>query len=138
VMHQPPLVLVADDEHLIAETLVEILESEGFRALSVSDGAAAVRVARAEEPDVLVCDVVMPILNGVEAAKQISRYLPEVCIILFSGQAAAGDAIDAARDEGHQFVIFAKPVRPELLIAEIRRQLSTRSPVISERQRKAM
>lgn len=136
--HQPPMVLVADDERLIAETLVEILEAEGFRALSVSDGAAAVRVARVVKPDVVVCDVVMPGLNGVEAAKQISRFLPEVSIILFSGQATAGDVIEGARDEGHQFVIFAKPVRPELLIAEIRRQLSTRSPVISERQRKAI
>jgi CheY-like chemotaxis protein len=128
-MGRAPVILVADDEPLVAHTLVQILEEEGFDALYVSDGAAAVRWARNARPDVVICDVIMPSLNGVEAAKQIKALLPATHIILFSGQAAASDLVKKAEAEGHQFELLAKPIKPETLLVVIKRLLGTNATI---------
>lgn len=127
MIRKTPLILVADDEPIVAHTLVQILQEEGFEAISVSDGAAAVRWAREARPDVVICDVVMPTLNGIEAAKQIRGILPETHIILFSGQAAALGMVEKAEAEGHRFEVLAKPIRPEVLLEAIMRFTSTKS-----------
>lgn len=128
-MRKSPLILVADDEPIVAQTLVEILEEEGFDAISVSDGTAAVRWAGQAHPDVVICDVIMPSLNGIEAAKQIKGLLPTVHIILFSGQAAAAALVEQAAAEGYKFEVLAKPIKPDILLAIIsqflRRSVST-------------
>lgn len=126
-MKKVPLILVADDEPIVASTLVQILKEEGFEAISVSDGAAAVRWARQARPDVVICDVVMPTLNGVEAAKQIRAILPETHVILFSGQAAATGIVERAEVEGHRFQVLAKPIDPEVLLNTIVRLTGTQS-----------
>lgn len=114
-------VLVADDEVLVAETLVEILRDEGFAAESVRDGVAAVEFVRKRKPDIVICDVVMPNLNGIEAAKQIREIAPETHILLFSGQAATMDLLEEAQTKGFNFEILAKPMKPETLLAAIGR-----------------
>lgn len=119
-----PLILIADDEPIVAHTLVQILKEEGFEALSVSDGAAAVRWAREARPGIVICDVIMPTLNGIEAAKQIQEILPQTHIILFSGQAAAIQLVEKAEAEGHQFEMLSKPIKPDILLAAIRRILT--------------
>ncbi len=129
-MRKAPLILVADDEPIVAHTLVQILESEGFEAMYVSDGAAAVRWSREARPDVLICDVIMPTLNGIEAAKQIRVLLPSTHIILFSGQAAATDLVNKAELEGHRFELLAKPIKPEALLLVIRRLLGTEAAAV--------
>lgn len=123
-MRKNPLILVADDEPLVADTLVQILQTEGFDAISVSDGAAAVRWAREARPDLIICDVIMPSLNGIEAAKQIKGFLSLVPIILFSGQASAAGLVDKALAEGYHFEVLAKPIKPELLLENILRLLN--------------
>jgi DNA-binding NtrC family response regulator len=121
---EKPLVLIADDEPMVADTLVQIFNEEGFDAVSVSDGDSAVLWAHNSRPEVVILDVMMPKLNGVEAAKQIATILPQVHIILFSGQAAAGELVDKTRAEGQQFTILAKPVKPEMLLQLIARMTS--------------
>ena len=118
-MRNSPLILVADDEPMVAQTLVEILEEEGFEAISVSDGAAAVHWAGQALPDVVMCDVIMPSLDGIEAAKQIKRLLPQSHIILYSGQPTAGVLVEKAAAEGHKFDVLAKPIKPDLLLKVI-------------------
>lgn len=127
-----PVILVADDEPIVAHTLVQILEGEGFDALYVSDGAAAVRWARDARPDLVICDVIMPTLNGVEAAKQIRALLPSTHIILFSGQAAASDMVKKAETGGHRFELLAKPIKPEALLVLIRRLLGIEANAASD------
>lgn len=123
-MTQQPLILLVDDEPILADSLVQILEGEGFRAASAGDGASAVRIAEQVHPDLVICDVILPGTSGIEAAKQIRRALPSIPILLFSGQAAANDMIEAAQFEGYHFEVLAKPVRPEFLISIIRERLS--------------
>ena len=115
-----PKVLVVDDEHVIADTLAIILNQAGFDARAVYSGTEAVEHARKLLPDLVVTDVFMEPLNGIQAAIQIRSFLPSCKILLFSGQAATADLLENARAEGHEFEILAKPVHPQDLLAKLR------------------
>ena len=115
-----PKVLVVDDERVIADTLAIILNQSGFDAAAVYTGTDAVETARTDEPDLIISDVIMPDMNGIEAAIRIREILPDCKILLFSGQAATADLLEKARLEGHEFEILAKPVHPQDLLAKLR------------------
>jgi CheY-like chemotaxis protein len=115
-----PRVLVVDDEHVIADTLAIILNQHGYEALAVYSGISAVEQARALSPELIISDVFMAEMNGIEAAIRIREFLPGCKILLFSGQAATADLLENARAQGHEFEILAKPVHPQDLLAKIR------------------
>lgn len=115
-----PKVLVADDERVIADTLVIILNQAGFDATAVYSGEMALEVAETLRPDMLISDVIMASLDGIQTAIKIRAMLPECKILLFSGQAATADLLDRARVQGHEFEILAKPVHPQDLLAKLR------------------
>jgi CheY-like chemotaxis protein len=115
-----PKVLVADDERVIADTLAIILNQSGFEAKAVYSGEKAVEAAREWQPEMLISDVIMTDLNGIDAAIKIRAILPSCKILLFSGQAATADLLDRARTQGHEFEILAKPVHPQDLLARLR------------------
>src|ERR671937_435609 len=79
-------VLVVDDEHVIADTLAIILNQSGFDASAVYSGTEAVQRARSTTPDLVITDVFMPDLNGIQAAIQIRSFLPSCKILLCYGQ----------------------------------------------------
>jgi CheY-like chemotaxis protein len=113
-------VLVVDDERVIADTLAIILNQHGYDASAVYTGAGAVERARATSPDLIISDVIMPDMNGIEAAIRIREFLPSCKILLFSGQAATADLLESARAQGHEFEILAKPVHPQDLLAKLK------------------
>jgi CheY-like chemotaxis protein len=119
-MSGKPKVLVADDERVIADTLAIILNQSGFDATAVYSGERAVETARTLSPDMLISDVIMTDLNGIDAAIRIRTMLPSCKILLFSGQASTADLLDRARAQGHEFEILAKPVHPQDLLAKLR------------------
>jgi CheY-like chemotaxis protein len=104
---------------VIADTLAIILNQNGFEASAVYTGTAAVDRARAGRLDLVISDVIMPDMNGIEAAIQIRQILPSCKILLFSGQAATADLLEKARAQGHEFEILAKPVHPQDLLARL-------------------
>ncbi|NUQ26915.1 MAG: response regulator [Acidobacteriaceae bacterium] len=105
-------VLVADDEQVIANTLAIILNQAGFEAKAVYSGEKAVEALDSFRPDMLISDVIMTGMTGIEAAIETRTRLPHCKILLFSGQAATADLLDKARSQGHEFEILAKPVHP--------------------------
>ena len=115
-----PRVLVVDDEQVIADTLAKILDLNGYDASAVYTGAAAVESARQLQPDLIISDVIMPDMSGIEAAIRIRGFLPGCKILLFSGQAATADLLENARSQGHEFEILAKPVHPADLLAKLK------------------
>ncbi len=115
-----PRVLVIDDEQVIADTLAKILDLNGYDASAVYTGTAAVESAQALAPDLVISDVIMPDMNGIEVAIKIRSFLPECKILLFSGQAATADLLENARARGHEFEILAKPVHPSDLLAKLK------------------
>jgi CheY-like chemotaxis protein len=115
-----PKVLVADDERVIADTLAMILNQSGFEARAVYSGEKAVELSDTFEPDMLISDVIMADLNGIDAAIRIRSRLPSIKILLFSGQAATADLLEKARTQGYEFEILAKPVHPQDLLSKLR------------------
>lgn len=115
-----PRVLVADDEQVIANTLAIILNQAGFDARAVYSGEKAIDALDTFQPDMLISDVIMTGMTGIEAAIQTRAKLPSCKILLFSGQAATADLLERARAQGHEFEILAKPVHPTDLLAKLR------------------
>jgi DNA-binding response OmpR family regulator len=115
-----PRVLVADDERVIADTLAVILNRSGFEAVAVYSGEQAVETAATFRPDMIISDVIMLDMNGIDAAVRIRAMLPQCKVLLFSGQAATADLLERARSQGHEFEILAKPVHPQDLLARLR------------------
>ena len=115
-----PKVLVVDDEQVIADTLAKILDINGYDASAVYSGTSAVESARALAPDLIISDVIMQDMDGIEAAIRIRKFLPGCKILLFSGQAATADLLENARSQGHDFEILAKPVHPSELLAKLK------------------
>jgi CheY-like chemotaxis protein len=113
-------VLVVDDEQVIADTLAKILDLNGYEASAVYTGTAAVENARSLQPDLIISDVIMPDMDGVQTAISIRSFLPNCKILLFSGQAATADLLENARAQGHEFEILGKPVHPSDLLAKLR------------------
>ena len=115
-----PRVFIVDDEKIIGETLTLILQQSGFNARSFTDPLEALVAARNEAPDLVISDVMMPELSGIDLAIAIQRACPECKVMLFSGQAQALDLLFVAREKGHDFTLFAKPMHPADLLRHIR------------------
>ena len=115
-----PRVLVVDDERVIADTLSMILNQCGFDAKPVYSGESALDAVEEFDPQMVISDVIMADLNGIEAAIRIRAMRPEIKILLFSGQAATADLLEKAHQAGYEFEILAKPVHPQDLINRLR------------------
>jgi CheY-like chemotaxis protein len=114
-------ILVVDDEVVIATTLRAILEQQGYRTAVAFDGCAGIKVARAFRPDVLVTDVQMPKMNGVEAALEIVQELPRCRVLLFTAaKSLPQDSLAKARARGHHFPVIQKPIAPGEMLTTIR------------------
>jgi len=115
-----PVVLVVDDEPIITDTLVAILNHSGFAASAAYGGETALMMALSVPPALLLTDVVMPGMSGIELAIAVTKAVPDCKVLLFSGQAATHDLLKAA--EGYQFTLLQKPVHPQDLLAAMSNQ----------------
>jgi DNA-binding NtrC family response regulator len=113
-------IFVVDDEFVIATTLATILERSGFDAVSFTDPLRALRAAQIEAPDLLISDVVMPEMSGIDLAIRLKQSNPDCKVLLFSGQAATTNLLEAARENGHDFEVLAKPIHPTEFLKRIR------------------
>jgi CheY-like chemotaxis protein len=114
-------VLVVDDEQLIAQSLRDILLRAGFDTVCALSGTEAIELAEEICPDIVISDVIMPDLDGVQTAIRIRRACPDARILLFSGQSATSDILKRARAEGHNFDLLPKPIHPARLLAVLRK-----------------
>jgi DNA-binding response OmpR family regulator len=114
-----PIVLVVDDEVVIADTLTAILAGSGMVALTAYDGESALEIMRTIAPDLLLTDVAMHGMTGIDLAIATKKAIPGCKVMLFSGQAATVDLLAEARDAGHDFTTLQKPIHPRDLLARI-------------------
>jgi CheY-like chemotaxis protein len=117
--HDRPKVLVVDDERVIADTLRTILNHKGFEAASAYGGQDAIDMARVWPPDILLTDVMMPGLDGIEAAIRVCSMIPACRVLLFSGDAGTPRLQSEAQARGHHFQLLRKPVHPEELLTAL-------------------
>ncbi len=120
--------MVVDDESSIADTLAEILSRSGYSAVAAYDGDSALESALLNPPEMLITDVVLPGMSGIDLAITVKRIFPDCKIILFSGQASTADLLAAANREGHQFVLLSKPIHPADLLSRVADNLKHRKP----------
>lgn len=114
-----PVVLVVDDEQVIADTLAAILSKSGYTALTAYDGTAALETADLIPPQMIITDVCMPGMSGIELAIAIREAIPDCKVLLFSGQASTADLLATTRDAGYEFEALSKPIHPTELLARI-------------------
>ena len=113
------LVFVVDDEWIIASTLAAILEQHGYEAVFFTQPLAALEAAHLRAPHLLITDIAMPMLSGVDLAIQFRALSPTCKVVLFSGQAGTADLLRAAREQGHDFELLSKPIHPTELLKKI-------------------
>lgn len=114
------IALVVDDEMVIANTLAIILTRAGFEAYALYSGQEVIDSLDRLQPDLLIIDVVMPEMTGIETAIVVRGKLPDCKILLFSGHATTSNLLERARAQGHDFEILNKPVHPTDLLAKLR------------------
>jgi DNA-binding NtrC family response regulator len=127
MLETKPRVIVADDEEVIANTLAMILHHAGFEARAVYSGEKALAIAQSFRPDMLISDVIMSGITGIDTAIEMRKMLPSCKILLFSGQACTANLLEKARTRGHEFEILTKPVHPSDLLARMRAAVSNQS-----------
>jgi CheY-like chemotaxis protein len=106
------LTLVIDDDEAVADTLAMVLNATGFEATAVYSGEAGIALARGIAFEFLVTGVIMPRMNGVEAAIRICGLLPKCKVLLVSGDNNTGALLKDAQCRGYRFEILPKPVHP--------------------------
>ncbi len=122
-MREPPLILAADDVADNLEILRMRLESQGYEVVTAGDGAEAIEKIQALVPDLVLLDVMMPKVDGIEALKKIKSdtSLPFIPVILVTARADAKDVIAGLESGGDDYL--TKPVDHAALSARVRAML---------------
>lgn len=128
-----PVVLVVDDEVLIADTLSIILSNSHYVAITAYSGKSALEIARVIPPDLLLSDVAMPGMTGVELAITMIHLIDDCKVLLVSGQSATTDLLGEARNAGYDFPLLNKPIHPRLLLERLSSCLEDISPLSDSR-----
>lgn len=95
-----------------------MLRLHGFSATFFTSPLAALAAARSESPDLVISDVEMPDISGIDLAIQMRAQYPKCKILLFSGQATTMDLLEGTRAQGYDFRLLQKPVHPSEFLSE--------------------
>jgi CheY-like chemotaxis protein len=112
---------VVDDHRVTAHTLAVILKSSGFDATAFTDPSVALQSTLKLTPDLLISDVMMPEMSGIELGDHFYTSFPQCTEWLFSGLATTATLLGAAREQGDDFRLLVKPIHPTDLLAAIDR-----------------
>ena len=116
----PPRILVVDDDPAINEMLTIVLEAEGFATESVTDGAEAVGAFRSYHPDLILLDLMLPGMNGVDICREI-RKESAVPIVMLTAKTDTVDVVLGLESGADDYI--TKPFKPKELVARIRARL---------------
>jgi len=116
--------LVVDDEPIERQTLTDILRLEGYHVVAVANGEAAVDHVRLNPIDLIILDLRMPGMNGLEVVKVVNQISPDVEIILLTAHGSMESAIEALRNRIHDYLL--KPASPAQIIDSVKRGLAHR------------
>lgn len=112
------IVLVIDDDRVLADTLAEILKRHGYRPIALYSGEEALELAQRFRPDVILSDIRMSRLDGVETARRIRLLHPDCRVILFTAQTVSTAMGQTIRRLG--FELLQRPLRPEDVLTALR------------------
>jgi DNA-binding response OmpR family regulator len=115
-------ILIVDDEEVARLTLAEILRLEGYEISAVGSGEEAVEVLRKETFDVMILDLKMSGMSGLDVLRQVVDTLPNLSIIILTAYGTIDSAIQAIRYRVHDYLL--KPVSPEQVLESIEKALA--------------
>src|SRR5512141_2254273 len=113
----PPLILVVDDEAKVARLARDYLEKNGFRVTTAGDGQSALTMARREKPDLVVLDLMLPVMDGREVCR-ILRRESDVPIIMLTALSEEIDQVTGLEIGADDYI--TKPFSPRALVARVR------------------
>jgi DNA-binding response OmpR family regulator len=119
-------ILVVDDESAILQTLRFNLERSGYAVVTASDGRSAVAMAQREQPDLIVLDIMLPILDGIEACKEIRKF-SSVPIIMLTAKDQEIDKVLALELGADDYV--TKPFALHEFLARVKARLRRQNPI---------
>ena len=118
-------ILVVDDDTALAEMIGIVLRTEGFDVVFCADGAAAVETWRAERPDLILLDLMLPGMDGIEICTQV-RAESGVPIIMLTARTDTADVVRGLESGADDYIV--KPFNPKELVARIRTRLRPVTP----------
>lgn len=113
----PIRILIVDDEPAVTTTLKQILERAGYECSTASNGSEALTSFASFHPALVITDVIMPGMNGIELCRRVRDSYPGCIVLLLSGNAATQELLEDASGDGHTFRVLAKPVPPRQLLS---------------------
>jgi DNA-binding response OmpR family regulator len=118
-----PKILVVDDEQDVVRLLEFRLEKEGFEVITCGDGQTALTMTEADKPDLVVLDIMMPLMDGMEVLRQIRsrRATSRIPVVMLTAKTASV-TVDEARQLWVSDYIM-KPFDPEKLVAKVKKAL---------------
>ena len=119
-----PVILLVDDEDTIRLFLEKTLREEGYEALTAATGTEALELTKSELPDLVLLDLKLPDMSGLDVLKQIKEEVPEVCVIMLTAFGDIETAVTAMKKGAFDFV--SKPVNLEELLITIGKGLDSR------------
>ncbi|MGD8740443.1 MAG: response regulator, partial [Desulfobacterales bacterium] len=119
-----PSVLVVDDEKSIVQSLSGLLSDEGFEVSTAVNGYEALKVIDSESPDVVLLDIWMPGIDGIETLKEIKKYNPHIQVIIITGHGTIETAVKATKLGA--FDLVEKPLSIDKIILAINNALNFR------------
>lgn len=122
-------ILIIDDEKAICSTLKEILEYEKYEVDFANDGMEGVKKAQSEKYDLVLCDIKMPKMDGIEVLAKLQEINPEMPVVMISGHGTIETAVDAIRKGAYDYI--AKPPDLNRLLVTVRNALD-RASLITE------
>ncbi len=126
-------ILVVDDEPVERQTLTEILRLEGYHVAAVANGEAAVDYVRLNPVDLILLDLRMPGMSGLDVIKVVKRTLPEIEIILLTAHGSIESATEALRSQVQDYLL--KPAAPAQILESVGRGLARRNARLQSRER---
>jgi DNA-binding response OmpR family regulator len=120
-----PVILVVDDEPIARQSLSDILRLEGYSVLSQPNGQAAVEYVRTHPVDLMIVDLRMPGMDGLEVVQVVNQISPDTEVILLTAYASTESAIQALRLRIHDYLL--KPAMPPQIVASVKKGLARRS-----------
>lgn len=114
-------ILVVDDEERIRDLIRNWLEMEGFIVFEAENGKKAIELQRKNPVDLMICDLIMPVQEGIETITQFKNEFPDICIIAISGGGKIGpDSYLTVAEHLGAWKVYTKPVDMKRLIDAIR------------------
>ncbi len=117
-MNTAPLVLIVDDEEIILKNLSEMLEEEGYRVSTANKGEEVFHKISMMAPDVILLDMKLSDMNGIDLIPSIKKLLPHTQIIIISGYGEISDAVRAIKEGAFDFL--EKPVHKDRLLITLK------------------